>query len=98
MKWFFATALSVPLALLRGLVLSCYWTWFVVSEFPGLPELTYLRAVGLSLTVGLFMIPLQQPKKDDDDGLGVIASQIAWLIFGYPFGLLVGYLWHLVLR
>ncbi len=38
-------------SLWKGYVLTCLWTWFIVSSF-GLPELKLAPAIGLSLVVG----------------------------------------------
>lgn len=37
--------------LYRGLMVSCFWTWFVIPVFPQMPVLTLPQAVGISLVL-----------------------------------------------
>lgn len=45
------TVVAVPLAILRGFVLTKLWAWFVVPFF-GLPALSIPLAIGISLLIG----------------------------------------------
>ena len=76
----------LPVALWRGFVLTKLWAWFIVPTF-GLPMLTMIPAIGLSLVVGMF-IPYNKTEDSKeyawDNYLtnGFLLPAIA-LIFGY---------------
>lgn len=92
MEAFFAflisIALSVPLAIWRGFVLTKLWMWFAVPIF-GLPMLGLIPAIGLSLLVGFLVYQHPLREKEADYGkllghqisVGIIVPAIA-LAFG----------------
>ena len=46
--------LAVWNTVFRGLLIKVFWGWFVLSQFPGLPKLEVLGAIGLSFVIGAF--------------------------------------------
>lgn len=50
-------AVSIPVTLLSGLVLSDLWDWFILPVFT-VPPITFMQAVGLSLVVAFFKLGL----------------------------------------
>jgi len=46
--------ISVGNIFLRGHVIKTFWTWFILTLFPGLPALTVMGAIGLSMMLGIF--------------------------------------------
>jgi len=81
-------AIIVPLAMLRGFVLSTMWAWFVVPL--GLPAIGIALAIGLSLTVGLFSG--LSPKRDEKPWVQIAAGFVAPLLT-----LFCGWLVHMCL-
>ena len=83
--------LFVVSAIVKGYVLSLLWAWFVVPL--GVPTLTVVQAIGVSLTVG-FLTKEWDTSGDDDIGEvteGVIVLCVYGL--GRPVtALAVGYL------
>jgi len=51
--YLFLIPASILNAILRGYVLVTLWAWFIVSQFPQMPHLTIVTAMGLVITVGL---------------------------------------------
>lgn len=49
----FLILLDIPAIMLRGLVISYLWLWFMVPL--GLMEITFVHGIGLALMVGLFL-------------------------------------------
>ena len=38
--------------IVRGVLIKTFWGWFILSQFHGLPDLSIVGAVGLSMFVG----------------------------------------------
>ncbi|PIT88095.1 MAG: hypothetical protein COU29_03720 [Candidatus Magasanikbacteria bacterium CG10_big_fil_rev_8_21_14_0_10_36_32] len=97
-----ASALGVVLLLalgtiISGFVLSMLWGWFIVPVF-GLPELSIVAAVGISLTVR-YLTYQEKDENDDKKKTDRITSEKVILILK-PFVtplliLLFGYIIHL---
>lgn len=88
--------LSVPAALLRGWVLSLLWAWFVVPL--GVPPITYLHAVGISLLASLLThknSPADDAALEKKNAHEKIVEGIATMLVGPLFVLLLGWLIHL---
>jgi len=81
-------ALLVPLAILRGWVLSILWGWFMVPVF-GLPALGIAQAIGVGLVVTTFTHTGSsncQKSKDHKawhDLIGAFAGPLIGLGIGY---------------
>lgn len=86
----FALAAYIPLALLRGWVLSLLWGWYVVDYF-GMRALSVVEAVGLSLLVGLLTAGFP-PADDRPVWFGAAYSALISLTV-----LAFGWLWSLFL-
>lgn len=56
------------MAAYRGLLLSTFWTWFVMPVFKGAPYIGVAAAVGISLLVGV--LTHQQNSEDAKRGFG----------------------------
>ena len=56
--------MSIPMYLLRGLIIAQLWGWFIVPYFAGVPDLTVLMGVGISLFISLFTINTVGAKAD----------------------------------
>jgi ATP/ADP translocase len=95
-------ALLVVSSLFAGLVLSKMWRWFIVPKFTSAPELDYLSAVGVNLTVSFFLagVLMHMPTDKDDKAdpltksIAQSAQSAAMILFFYPFLLFIAYLWH----
>ena len=37
-----------------GVVVNCFWDWYIQPVFPSLSTITFVEAIGLSLVIGLF--------------------------------------------
>lgn len=97
----FALVLSIGIlynSLSWGVVLWCFWDWFLLPVFPTLPPLTFWHAVGLMFVIDLFKnqvfppSPTFKPEFITDDGKKnqTIALYVApWIV------LLIGYLMYL---
>lgn len=81
-----------------GVVVWCFWDWFLLPVFPNLPELGYLKAVGLMFFIDLFKnqvfpaIPTFKPEfiKSDGKNTQSIATFISpWVV------LIIGFFMHL---
>lgn len=57
MKYIFNFGLGIINTLFKGYILSKLWLWFIVPKF-GLPTISYLEAVGLLLTIGIFTLDI----------------------------------------
>ena len=103
MKALFNLLLSIPSALLGGFVFSHLWHWFIVRKF-GLPELTFLEAVGVLIVISFPLLSihmsnaLSDPKHADVDSStkGIITSLVTILVL-YPIIFGAAYLWHLAI-
>lgn len=94
---------AVGNAILRGYVLTVLWAWFVVSQFPSLPHLGIVAAMGLVITVGLFRSPTMTDKETRDamahDSTDTLSLGARWLQTGvYALVSLLawfsGWIWH----
>ena len=83
--------------------MKTFWNWFVVSQFPTLPHLTVITAIGLSLVFGAFK-PLanlkakdvvydQEEVKKDYSASVLLISNITHLI-AITMLLLMGWVFH----
>ena len=80
-------ALIAALAILRGVVLSYMWAWFIVPL--GAAPISIVHAIGISLLIGMFTSHLKQ---DDDDNNKVwegIAQRVAGTLFAFGLGYLL---------
>jgi hypothetical protein len=97
----------VPLAMInilaRGVVLKILWTWFVMSQFHNVPNISVAGALGLSTLAGMFHTRMLTRKEwaerdkykgeVDETDLGLVNAGIG--IFHSVIVLGVGYLIHL---
>lgn len=109
MKGLINLLLSIPQALFGGYIFAHMWSWFVVRKF-GLPELTFMEAVGVLIVMGfplfgLHVANILKEVKDDmrakgkeinASTLGIITSLVTMLIL-YPMIFGCAYLWHLAI-
>ncbi len=85
-------------AVFGGWVFSILWGWFVVPVF-GLPQLSVVQAIGLSLMIGYMTHHLKSDDKDngdDEDSAG--AKTLKNLLFAIFYPLLIlslGWVIHL---
>jgi hypothetical protein len=84
--------LTVPLSLLRAASLSLIWQWFFVEQF-GLPQLSLVMWVGVSILVGFFT----SHTRKYDDPTDPIWYDIAASILSSIVPLGIAYLWHFFL-
>lgn len=97
----FNMAFGVVRSLLGGFVLSKLWAWFIVPVFVTLPELTYLHAVGVVMTVSFLLSCAGVAATGENDDHKTLAEAFAhatgrqiMLILLYPVILVVAYVWH----
>lgn len=91
----FSLGSMVVLTILRGLVLQALWGWFMVTTF-GLPTLTLVEALGLSLVVSFLTmyIPNEDPDNDSrSPGEKALAGVFIGLFF-YGFAYCAGAIIH----
>jgi len=55
---------SILNTVIRGYVLTTFWTWFVLTLFPQAPQLAILPAIGLVYLVGL-LAPVKLATTED---------------------------------
>ncbi len=106
LKALFTILLTVPSALMGGLVFSKMWNWFLVRLFPTAPHLGVLDSVGLLMVLGFPLLSLavrdakEEIKKKHPD-MSSEAIAIAWSIvmtlLVYPLCLFFAWIWHLVI-
>lgn len=99
MKWLalpLIIALSIPVTLLGGVVVADYWQWFITPTF-GFTPITYLQAVGLVMTVGLFKIGLATTdyKTDNDAPIATAFVSLAGYLFAWLISWGIGFIWSL---
>ena len=95
--------LGIVSVLFRGFVIKTYWAWFLITQFPSLPTLTLMGAVGLSFCVGILspMKSFSQKEwdelraSDSEDRTKLSLINTGLHIVGCGFALLGGYIWHL---
>jgi len=109
MKGLINLLLSIPQALAGGYIFSHMWAWFVVRKF-GLPELTFMEAVGVLIVMGFPLFGLHvanmlkeikddmraKGKQIDASTLGIISSLVTIVVL-YPIMFGIAYLWHLAI-
>lgn len=54
----FSLGLIIMNVLLAGEVTASYWSWFIRPIFPTLPQITYLQASGLNVTIAFMLSSL----------------------------------------
>jgi len=100
MKWLVGLpliiAVSVPITLLGGVVLSDHWRWFIVPTF-NIPQITYLQAVGLMMVIGFFKIGLKTEKftYDTEAHIASLFAQAVGYALIYLLSWGVGAVWSL---
>lgn len=86
---------GIPLALLRGFVLTKLWVWFAMDAFPQLPSLGLVNAIGLTYLVGLLIYKPDTTADDQSAGAVVLrAAAQALLVTLMTWGF--GYLWYVL--
>jgi hypothetical protein len=51
---------SILNTVLRGYLIKTFWAWFIISQFPQLPTISILPAIGFSFFVGA-LTPFRAP-------------------------------------
>lgn len=77
--------ISIPLAMLGGVVLSDLWRWFIVPIFH-LPTFNFMQAVGIAYVAGFFRIGLATSQASEIEGAPISS------IFSSMVGTALGYL------
>jgi len=54
MVWLINMVSAILLAIFRGYVMVSLWGWFVLTQFPMVPHISIVGAIGLSCFIGLF--------------------------------------------
>lgn len=89
------SVLQIALAILRGYVLTVLWTWFMLTQFPQVPHISIVGAMGLSILGHLFVMrdvgpaELQTYRDMDKEelavfrlaqtGIGAMSTLTVWL-------------------
>ena len=82
-------------SVLNGYVLCTFWSWFVVSQFENIPQITIAGAIGLSMTMKLFAATITTTAQKDKTTTGLVIEFIMYSIC-YPLMVLgLGYIIHL---
>lgn len=63
---FWAVALTVISSAMGGWALSTLWDWFIVPVF-GVPVLSVVQAIGISLVVNYFLSGLKREENGEDE-------------------------------
>jgi len=89
--------LNFPATIGEGYIITRFWHWFVVSQFPTVVEISIGHAAGLSL---LMVTPTFMGRwmrtdfsKDDDDNER-LALKITFIVIGLPLFWAFGYAIH----
>jgi hypothetical protein len=53
MSSLFTLVLALFNTVFRGFLIKTYWAWFVLTQFPTLPKLSILTAIGLSYMISI---------------------------------------------
>lgn len=61
MKSLLTIVLSVCGTVLQGYVLTVFWGWFVLTQFPQMPAISLIGALGLCVLLNLFRLPHVNP-------------------------------------
>jgi len=104
MKSFLNFFLSIGQALVGGFVFSHLWNWFIVRKF-GLPELTFLEAVGVLIVAGFPLIGISirdltkelVKKFDYSAESAAIVTTLFTTCFLYPVMFGIAYVWHCII-
>ena len=97
--------LGIPQALFGGFIFAHMWHWFIVPRF-GLPDLTFMQAVGVLMTIGFPLYGLymkdvvkdiRKDKPEFSTGAISIMMTVITTCFLYPVILGSAYVWHLVI-
>jgi hypothetical protein len=78
-------------AFTHGWALTTLWRWFIVPTFGATP-LTYLQAVGMSMTVRLMTYHVSASKEQEEKGIGYTVVKATAGAILYPV-LTVGSAW-----
>lgn len=68
MVYIFTIALSIFNTVFRGYLIKTFWGWFIMSQFPNLPSISVLAAIGLSCFVGAIS-PWRTPSPKEMEGM-----------------------------
>lgn len=87
-------SINIANAIFRGYVLKVMWSWFIMSQFPSMPNISVVGAIGISCILELFQLQgmsfteYKQIEEHDSDEFtmwhfkrsyyGVIATFISW--------------------
>lgn len=87
--------------LVRGLVISMLWNWFVSTAFQ-VPHLGVISAVGISFLFGIFnsdlrFMLLRNDKTLSEDDNSTKWAMIVGELVGYGITIFAAFLWHLFL-
>lgn len=82
-----AFGLGIPVQLLRGLVLSWLWLWFLVPL--GLPEIGFVQGAGLAVIATMLTANLFAKTTLDDDPSITPATRIIVSIMSVFYSLIV---------
>lgn len=55
MKLLFSTVFALFTTMFKAFVITKFWLWFIVSQFPTVPRITILAAMGFLYIHGLFI-------------------------------------------
>jgi hypothetical protein len=83
---------------LRGVLIKTFWGWFILTQFHGLPDLSIIGAIGLSLFVSAVSpwrsLSREEIGEDRDDAVsrGLINSFLYFLACLFSLG--VGWIVH----
>jgi hypothetical protein len=87
--------ISILTTILRGWLIKVFWGWFVLTQFPGVPNISISGAIGLSLVVAV-LAPWRRATREEleessEDAVarGVVSS----LLYGLGCLILLGVGW-----
>jgi len=83
--WLLALLLSVPSAILAGVVLSDLWEWFIHPL--GVPAIGIAHAMGIAVIVAGFKASLAQRHKNKP--LTMLISHVLGVLFVWAYGAIV---------
>lgn len=92
MLQFFTFVLSIFNTVFRGYLIKTFWGWFVLSQFPNLPHISVVGAIGLSWVVSAFA-PMKhftasdlESYKDSDGSVRLINGAIHFIAILFSLG------------
>lgn len=56
---------------MRAVLIHAFWGWFILSQFPGLPQIGYVGALGLSMFTGTLYPYRGLTRKEWDEAASV---------------------------